>query len=278
MWKTTTLEAAVPAWSNVLDGQPVTCSAIAALHVSSADPSRIYAGCGGSTSSEEGHDWNVMNSGDWGGLMVSKDRGATWAMTPFPANKYITNILEVSESTILVSTQSELYDATAGGIWRTTDGGGSWTQVSPRQTFTLLPLGGARVLATHAHADSAQHAASLSTDGGVSWVDLGSKMDWGSGEVPFYTCATLLSDGDTLIVGGLTVQASNSSATNSALFVGSVSAALESPKAVWRKLPQPTSMDQDSMPKVCPALRRALSVSVDVWPCLDVGQCLDVLD
>jgi hypothetical protein len=63
VWRTTTLGKPVPAWTNVLDGEPVTCSSISALHVSTLDPKRIYAGCGGSTSSEQGHDWNVVNSG-----------------------------------------------------------------------------------------------------------------------------------------------------------------------------------------------------------------------
>ncbi len=51
VWRTTTLQQALPHWVNVLDGQPVTCSSIAALHVSAINPQRVYAGCGGSTSS-----------------------------------------------------------------------------------------------------------------------------------------------------------------------------------------------------------------------------------
>jgi hypothetical protein len=33
VWRTTTFDAATPKWTNVLDGQPVTCSSIAALYV-----------------------------------------------------------------------------------------------------------------------------------------------------------------------------------------------------------------------------------------------------
>ena len=32
VWRSTTLAQANPHWENVLDGQPVTCSSIAALH------------------------------------------------------------------------------------------------------------------------------------------------------------------------------------------------------------------------------------------------------
>lgn len=238
----------------MLDGQPVTCSSIAALHVSATNPSTIYAGCGGSTSSEEGHDWNVMNSGDWAGLMVSTDRGETWKMTGFPPNRYITGVIDMGKGTVLASTQSELYDATAGGIWRSTDDGASWTQVSTQPTFTLMAVHGGVVLATHAHSGSESKSVSVSTDGGMTWQDVGGgSLDWGAGAVPFYTCATLLSDGDTVVLGGLTVLPSNSSVTNSALFTTSLKSALdgESTEGVaWKKLPQPMSMDQDSMPKV----------------------------
>jgi hypothetical protein len=95
VWRSSTLAQSIPKWENVLDGQPVTCSSISALHVSSKDHSRIFAGCGGSTSSEQGAGWNVMNSGDWGGVMLSSDQGATWSMTKFPENYYVTSILEV---------------------------------------------------------------------------------------------------------------------------------------------------------------------------------------
>ena len=62
IWRSKNLQEKVPHWENVLDKQPgITCSSIAALHVSTIDAKRIYAGCGGSTSSEQGSDWNVLN-------------------------------------------------------------------------------------------------------------------------------------------------------------------------------------------------------------------------
>ena len=54
VWRSTSLSDKVPHWENVLDGQPVTCSSISALYVSNFDASTVYAGCGGSTSSEQG--------------------------------------------------------------------------------------------------------------------------------------------------------------------------------------------------------------------------------
>ena len=45
----------------------------------------IYAGCGASTSGEQGSEIYLTNSGDWGGIMVSQDAGDTWSMTGFPS-------------------------------------------------------------------------------------------------------------------------------------------------------------------------------------------------
>ena len=76
IWRTSNLQSKVPHWENVLDSQSnISCNSIAALHVSRYDPKRIYAGCGGSTSSEQGYDWNVVNSGEWSGIMRSRDGG-----------------------------------------------------------------------------------------------------------------------------------------------------------------------------------------------------------
>ena len=72
IWKTADLHQTPPVWRQVLDKQPVTCASISAME---AFGSTIVAGCGGATSSEMGYDWMVMNSGDWGGVMISRDGG-----------------------------------------------------------------------------------------------------------------------------------------------------------------------------------------------------------
>ena len=247
VWRTSTLRHARPGWTNVLDGQPVTCSSISALHVSATDARRVYAGCGGSTSSEQGSDWNVLNSGDWAGIMASADGGDTWRMLPaFPDNYYVTDILEPSPGTLLVSAQSHLYDRDDGGIWRSTDGGASFAKVEGAgPTFTLQAIeGGAKVLATHAR--SAAHAVSISTDGGATFADYG-RLPWAAGASPFYTCAAPLGDGR-LVVAGLTRLSSFPNATSSQFFVRSAAATADA-AATWTAFEQPTSMDEDSMPK-----------------------------
>ena len=140
VWRTTSLKEESPRWENVLDGQPVTCSSISAMHVSASNPNVVYAGCGGSTSSEQGADWNVVNSGSWAGVMMSTDSGDTWAMMDnFPVNFYVTDIHEIrATGTLLVAAQSHLYERNDGGIWRKDASSPSFERVSAQPTFTLM--------------------------------------------------------------------------------------------------------------------------------------------
>ena len=252
VWRSKSIGRASPHWENVLDGQPVTCASISALHVSGQDPSRVYAGCGGSTSSEQGADWNVMNSGDWAGIMMSPDGGDTWRMMDgFPANYYVTDILEPSEDTLLVSAQSHLYDRDDGGIWFSDNRGLSFTRVdtTPTFTMTLLPSnavqGAGGILATHARSE--ERSISLSTDGGKTFEDFG-RLEWDAGAAPFYTCATAMGDGS-IVVAGLTRHSGLPNNTNSQFFVRSAVNKTLASTSDWVPLDQPTSMDEDSMPK-----------------------------
>ena len=257
VWRSTNLQAAPNLvgnskvhWENVLDTQPVTCSSMSALHVSSSTPTTVYAGCGGSTSSEQGSDWNVVNSGDWGGIMVSKDLGSTWKMMEsFPENYYVTDILEIDPNVILVSAQSHLWDRNDGGIWRSVNGGESFERVSSTPTFTLTQIFKSSlrdddnqqiILATHAH--SADQTASISANGGLIFEYL--PLPWTKGAVPFYTCAAQLLDGK-LVVAGLTrLPGGRPDDTGSQIFI------LNNPKSGrWSEITQPTRMDEDSMPK-----------------------------
>jgi hypothetical protein len=245
IWRTKNLQNKVPHWENVLDKQPgITCSSIAALHVSKTDGKRIYAGCGGSTSSEQGSDWNVLNSGEWSGIMHSNDGGETWSMiSGFPMNYYITSIYEVESEVILVASQSNLFNRNDGGIWRFNINTGELQKVSDIPTFTLTALSKSStssIVATHAR--NSENSVSVTTDGGKSFEDYG-KLQWAEGTYPFYTCAAMMMNGD-LIVAGLNTKTANVSATSSQFFVKRKGA------TNWTELPgQPTSMDEDGMPK-----------------------------
>ena len=242
IWRSKNLQEKVPHWENVLDKQPgITCSSIAALHVSTIDAKRIYAGCGGSTSSEQGSDWNVLNSGDWSGIMNSNDGGETWSMiNGFPMNYYVTAIYEVEANVILVAAQSNLFNKNDGGIWRYDINKDELKKVSNIPTFTLTATLTDSIVATHAR--NSENSVSITTDGGKSFEDYG-KLQWTEGTYPFYTCAAMMKNGD-LIVAGLNTESANVSATSSQFFVKRKGA------SDWMELPgQPTSMDEDGMPK-----------------------------
>jgi hypothetical protein len=61
--------------------------------------------------------------------MLSEDQGDSWRMLGFPANFYVTDIMETAANTTLVSAQSSLFDKDEGGVWRSADGGATWQQV-----------------------------------------------------------------------------------------------------------------------------------------------------
>ncbi|CAB9520251.1 expressed unknown protein [Seminavis robusta] len=269
IWRTPKPMSQHPHWENVLDGQPVTCSSISAMHVAlnytsgTGHPGMIvYAGCGGSTSSEQGYDWNVVNSGDWGGIMVSKDQGTTWSMVDgFPVNYYVTDIYVVRENdgkpVLLVAAQSHLWDRNKGGIWRSDNyDGTSFQQVSKRPTFSLLPFdpSGNWILATHTH--STNTTVSISRTSRRSFREL-PPLPWQTpGTVPFYTCATVISTPGggryKIIVGALTrLPGGLSNHTDSQIFVSGIFDPGDYPPrpVPWSTLPQPMRLDQDSMPK-----------------------------
>lgn len=243
VWRTTSIDATNPTWVNVLDHQPITCQSIAALHVSSYNPSRVWAGCGGSTSSMNGDGYNVMNSGEWTGVMSSNDNGNTWSrMESFPNNYYITDILETdSTGSLLVAAQSNLYNSTDGGIWLSTQESSTFTRVLSQPTFTLT-VSSDSIFATHPR--DPKHSVSSSTDNGKTWHDITNNMPWSAEAIPFYTCATVLTNGQ-VVVAGLTRSPGLPNNTNSQFFVATTG---KSGNA-WIELNQPTSMDEDAMPK-----------------------------
>lgn len=117
---------------------------------------------------------------------------------------------------LLVSAQSHLHDRNDGGIWRSEDRGKSFARTSTAPTFTLTVLKDGSILATHAR--QPQRSVSVSMDAGKTWTDSGA-LGWKDHAVPFYTCAAQMSDGETLVVAGMTAQDTNASATDSAFFV-----------------------------------------------------------
>ena len=88
--------------------------------------------------------------------MRSLDGGNTWDMLPgFPRDFYITAILELSSTNLLVSAQSNLYNRSDAGIWQSRDDGYTFTRTLNVPTFTLTSLKDGIIVATHAHKSDA---------------------------------------------------------------------------------------------------------------------------
>jgi len=244
IWRTLdTSMSAHPHWVNVLDGQNITCTSIVTIHVSKFSQT-VYAGCGGSTSSEQGYDWNVLNNGDWGGVMMSTDGGDTWKMTNFPENYFVTSILDMG-SYLLVATRSRFTDPNDGGIFtqqtaQLQQSGAAWKRVFFFPVFNLEYVAATETVLA---ASPFSAATVYGSQRGGPFEPLGTGLSW-AGKNPFYPC--LASYGSLVFVGALTVDPNIPTSTNSAIFWRD----LQSPGTEWKLVSgQPQSMDQDQMPK-----------------------------
>ena len=245
-------------WEPVLDGQPVRCSSISALTtgLSAGRPEVIMAGCGPSTSSEQGSDWNVANSGPWGGVMYSLDNGVTWAMHEgMPVNHYVTALellaSDAGDLTVVAAARSSYYDREDGGVWRGSlaDAAAPWAIVLQSPVFQLAASGDT-VLAALPYNTTATFMRSL--DGGKTFDSWSEGIHWELtvlGKItkmqPFYPTVVFSADGTTAFAGALTVDPSSPTTTASALFWRTASGSDS-----WTKINGgPISLDDDSMPK-----------------------------
>ena len=250
IWKSNDIHATPPRWRQVLDGQPVACTSIAAME---SRGNTIVAGCGGATSSEMGYDWMVVNSGDWGGVMISRDGGDTWAMTSFPSNYYVTAFVLTSDSSFLVAARAHLRARDNGGVWATSDGGMTWAQTFDKPVYDLVrePTSGA-VLAALPWIDD-RASIQISPSGGLQadWTPAATGVSWG-GRTPYYPTFALAPSGKRLFVGALTVNPSVLSDTGSAIYHTDVADLLGGGGVSWRRVegdPTGGHLDRDGMPK-----------------------------
>ena len=251
IWKTDDVTASPePTWKQALDDQPVTCTSVSSM--SPAVGGIILAGCGAATSSEMGYTWDVANSGDWGGVMLSRDGGTTWAMTTFPANYYVSSLIVIDPSTFLVAARSNYYNKTAGGVWKSKDGGKTWVQVLTHPVFELR-YKQPHVFAAVPWADDPLE--SLFIDSGEGFTPWAQGLTWG-GRKPFYPTFAL---GEKVVfVGALTVDPKNLSNTSSSLYVRDLSelpttrgtdAAPGGGAGGWKPVANAPKLDEDGMPK-----------------------------
>ena len=129
IWKTTD---AGHAWRNISDGQVATGS-IGAIDVSLTDPNTIYAGTGSS---------KIRSNVSIGrGMYKSTDAGQTWKFIGLRDVGQIATIRihPANANVVFVAAQGNPFaPSKQRGVYRTTDGGGTWKQV-----FFLSDLAGA---------------------------------------------------------------------------------------------------------------------------------------
>lgn len=111
-------------WVNVSDGFVNTAS-VGALAVAPSNPDIIYAGMGENTARA-----NTLHSGD--GVYKSTDGGKSWTHLGLAATQVISRIVVAPDNPdiVYVAAQGPLYaPSQSRGVWRSTDGGKSWTKV-----------------------------------------------------------------------------------------------------------------------------------------------------
>ena len=157
MWKTTDGGAS---WAPVNDFLPsLSVTTIVSLP---GDPTTIYAGTGDG--------WFASLSIRGAGIYKSTDGGTTWnQLSSTAAGDFLAvNSMAVSNdgSTLLAATTSQVSGST-GGIFRSTDGGATWTKTVEGANFGVVechPSDSAKAIAS-----TTTGQAIYSTDGGASW-------------------------------------------------------------------------------------------------------------
>jgi len=121
VWKTSN---AGESWKNISDGF-FTTGSVGSIAVSESDPNVIYVGMG------EAPVRGVMTShGD--GVYKSTDGGKTWKNVGLEKTRHISKVVihPTNPNIVLVGAQGSPYGATEErGIYRSTDGGETWTRV-----------------------------------------------------------------------------------------------------------------------------------------------------
>jgi photosystem II stability/assembly factor-like uncharacterized protein len=123
IWKTENIYASNPNWEPVNDF--LQNLAVTTLAYDPTSPGTFYAGTG------EG--FFNLDAVRGGGIFKSVDSGKTWQLLPStnpasnPAFDYVQKIVVTNNGTILAATRSRYCNV--GGIYRSTDGGSTWTRV-----------------------------------------------------------------------------------------------------------------------------------------------------
>jgi photosystem II stability/assembly factor-like uncharacterized protein len=126
VWKT---ENAGTTWTSLFDGQG--SYSIGSLGADPSDPNRIWVGTG------ENHGGRHNGFGD--GIYKSDDGGASWEKKGLEASEHISKIIVHPDdpNTVWVASQGPLWSPGGErGVYKTTDGGETWTNVLSAGEYT----------------------------------------------------------------------------------------------------------------------------------------------
>ncbi|MBI3837239.1 MAG: choice-of-anchor D domain-containing protein [Planctomycetia bacterium] len=136
IWRTTNATALNPTWTPLTDHN--SSLSIGALEFDPTDPTNntLIAGIGRFSS-------NLMNGGPRTGLLRTTDGGITWTEINGGGTlvgKNVTSVAERGNTIVVAENDADQISLSNVGIFRSTDGGASFVQISGR-TGTGLPLG-----------------------------------------------------------------------------------------------------------------------------------------
>jgi len=171
VWKTTN---GGTTWKPIFDD--VHIASIGAVAAAPSDPKVVYVGTGDRSG------WS-FTAGK--GMYKSMDAGKTWANIGLTSSQYIGGIVvdPSNRNNVLVAVQGPRAAGTAGerGVYRSNDGGKTWTRVLPADgssgaSDVYLDYGDPQVVfALLAGNEASGPGAYRSTDGGATWQSVGGR-------------------------------------------------------------------------------------------------------
>jgi photosystem II stability/assembly factor-like uncharacterized protein len=170
LWRSYSEGVGAEAWHEVATGFPVI--GVGAIAINPADSNEIYIGTGEVYNYQNtGTGYAVRTTrGTYGiGILKSTDGGQTWSSS---LTWQLDDLTGVQGIAINPANPSTVIAATTEGIYRSHDGGGSWTNVLMNQMgvqVTYMPGDTSVLLASCGNSGTAGTGIYRSADGGTTW-------------------------------------------------------------------------------------------------------------